>query len=156
MWVFEKRRGLAANLVQRSYAGSLLAILVRNVEHGIFGSSAIAVEEFREDSPRWRDIDRSLTEMSALCRAAGIPFVVFHYAENLPALRTLLPQVGAREGFPVLEVFPSGHPRWGARDPLTLVNSAIDAHPNVEGNRMWAELLRDALRGHLDTRERRP
>jgi lysophospholipase L1-like esterase len=149
MWVLDKRRNPLANLVQRSYAGSLVAILTRNAKNALTGSSPVDMGAYRPDSPGWRAVDRSLAEMNALCREAGIPFVVFHIFEDVPALRALLTQLGRREGFPVMEVFPSGDPRYAALDPSTLVNSAMDLHPNVEGNIMWAELLRKSLRGHL-------
>jgi hypothetical protein len=149
MWVLDKRRNPVANLVQRSYAGSLLAIVARNVKNAVTGSSTLNWGAYTADSPGWQAVDRSLSEMNRLCRQGGIPFVVFHNFESVPPLRALLQQVGEREGFPVLEVFQSGDPRYAGLDPKRFVNSPMDSHPNVEGNVMWAELLRSALRGHL-------
>ena len=88
--------------------------------------------------------------MNRICRQTGIPFVVFHIFEENLALRRLLADLGRREDFPVLEVFPSRDARYAKLDLQRFRNSMMDSHPNVEGNQMWAELLRDALRGHLD------
>lgn len=149
MWVFDKRSNPVTDLMQRSYAGSLLAVLARNVKNAVTGGSTLNWDAYRADSPAWRGVDGALTEMNRVCRQAGIPFVVFHNFEDVPPLRTLLSAVGRREGFPVLEVFQRDDSRYAGIDPRKLVNSAMDSHPNVEGTRMWAELLRDALRGHL-------
>lgn len=148
MWVLDKRRNLMVDLVQRSYAGSLVAILARNVKRALGGAPGEELAGHRADDPGWRAVDRSLTEINRLCRDKGITFLVFH-AWQEPAVRTLVSDVGAREGFPVLEIFPSRDPHWGRIDPRRLVNSALDGHPNVEGNVMWAELLDRSLRGYL-------
>ena len=148
-WVMEKRRNKVIDLVQRSYAGSLLAIVARNVKNAVTGGSPVNMGAYQEGTPGWQAVDASLSRMNALCRQAGIPFLVFHNFDNEPALRGLLVKLGERESFPVLEVFQKGDPKWGARDPATLVNSPMDSHPNVEGNVMWGELLRQALRSHL-------
>ena len=95
MWVLDKRKGALANLVQRSYAGSLLAITARNTRFRVAGGSGIAVDHYREDSPRWQAVARSLSEMSALCRQAGIPFLVFVVDEEPASMRRLLGGGGA-------------------------------------------------------------
>ena len=148
-WVMEKRRNRVVDVVQRSYAGSLLAIVARNVKNAVTGGSPINLDAYREDAPGWQAVDASLSRMNARCREAGIPFLVFHSVAKEPSLRALLAQLGKREGFPVLELFQKDDPKWGKRDPARLVNSPTDSHPNVEGNVMWGELLRQALRGHL-------
>ena len=149
LWVLDKRANPVTDLVQRSYAGSLLAILARNLKNAVTGSSTLNLGAYSASSPGWQAVDRSMTKMNGLCRQAGIPFVVFHIFEDVAPLRALLTQLGKREGFPVLEIFPSAHPRYASRDPQSLVNSPMDSHPNAEGNVMWAELLQGALRGHL-------
>lgn len=148
MWVLDKRRNPVVDLVQRSYAGSLVAILARNARKALSGSAGEELAGHRADDPGWRAVDRSLTEINRLCRDKGITFLVFHAWEEA-AVRKLVSGVGVREGFPVLEVFPSRDPHWGRIDPRRLVNSALDGHPNVEGNVMWAELLERSLRGYL-------
>jgi len=144
MWVFEKRRGAIVNVAQRSYAASLLAFVARNVKFKLFGYSGIAVGDFREDSPRWRKVDQGLTKMHALCRDAGVPFVVFYYDDLVPPKR-LVQAVGGREGFPVLDLGPEMTSKLAGRNPAELRNSPVDSHPNVEGNRVWAEVLFAAL-----------
>ena len=144
MWVFEKRRGLVVDMAQRSYAVSLLAFIARNVKFKLVGYSGIALGEFRADSPRWQVVDRCLSRMNAHCRDAGIPFVVFVY-DDLVEPRRLVKEVGLRETFPVLDLEPALKARLAGRNPKELMNSVVDSHPNVEGNRVWAELLVDAL-----------
>jgi len=148
MWVLEKRRNPVINLVQRSYAASLMAILARNARNAMRGSSVAELSNYRADDGRWQTVDRSLTAMNRLCREAGVPFILFHIWE-VPEVRALLSGVGGREGFPVLEIFQSGDPRYARQDPRRLVNSPMDSHPNVPGNVMWAELLEKPLRAHL-------
>lgn len=144
MWVFEKRRGRLVNLAQRSYAVSLLGFVARSVKFRLFGYSGIALGEYREDSPRWREVEEGLSEMHRLCRDEGVGFAVFVY-DDLEEPKALVRALGRREGFPVLELRQETSDRFGGRDPRDLMNSVVDSHPNVEGNRMWAEILANAL-----------
>jgi hypothetical protein len=147
MWVFDKRRGFVVNAAQRSYAVSFLAFTARTVKFKLFGYSGISLGDYTGTNPRWQAVDRGLARMHALCRDAGVPFVVFYYDE-LPAPKQLVQGVGTREGFPVFDLDP--RMRAAGHDPRAFRNSIVDSHPNVEGNRLWAGVLLDALDdGHL-------
>lgn len=145
MWVFDKRKGVVVDTIQRSYAGSLIAITLRNLKYKIFGYTGLDLGEYREDSPRWQAVDRSLSRMNALCRDAGVRFVVFLDDDKLADV-PLVQGVGRRESFPVLNLAPLMRARLGSRNPRELSNSISDSHPNIEGNQVWGELLVGALR----------
>lgn len=145
MWVFDKRRSPVVDYAQRSYALSLLAFVARNVKFKLFGFSGIALGEFRDDSPRWREVERSLARMSSLSHGAGARFVVFVY-DDLVGPKGLVEAAGRRAGYPVLDLEPAMRERLAGRDPHVWMNSVVDSHPNAEGNRVWSELLEDALR----------
>ena len=149
MWVFEKRRGMLVNAAQRSYAVSLLAWVARSVKYKLFGFSGIALGEYQENSPRWQTVERGLARMHALCREAGVPFIVYVYDDTVGP-RSLVKAAGQRAGFPVLDLDPDMTVKLAGRNPQELKNSPVDSHPNEEGNRAWAEVLLAALeREHL-------
>jgi hypothetical protein len=144
-WVFEKRRAWYVDRIQRSYALSLAAFYWRLAQRKATGASGIGVEHYAPGDPRWEAVDRSLTRIHALCRERGLPFVVAVYDGSPPI--DLVRRLGAREGFPVVDIGPERDPRWSGLPPLRWRNSAVDAHPNAEGCRMYATLLAERLRG---------
>lgn len=156
-WVLDKRDKWYVDLTQRSYAGSLLYVFVRDLSARFSAfaagsgmppqrdNSRVALDHYRTDSPRWQAIDRSLTGINALCRAHRIPFVLFTNDE-VPYIVELLERVAQRERFPIVNLNHAGDPRWAGQDPRKFRNSVIDGHPSVLGNRMLATLMAE----HLD------
>lgn len=155
-WVLDKRNKWYVDLTQRSYAGSLFYVFFRELHARLFTSvagsgdpirdtSRVALDQYRTDSPRWQAIDRSLTEINAVCRARRIPFVLFTNSES-PFIVELLERVAQREHFPIVNLSRDKDPRWAASDPRQFRNSATDGHPSVLGNRVLATLMAE----HLD------
>ena len=117
LWVLDKRRKWYVDFVQRSYAGSLLFVLFRDMRQRLKGlmppaadaskpaldDSAVTFSEYRVDSLRWQAIDRSLTEMQRILRKQKIPFVLFTNSE-LPFIVEMLGVVARREGFPLVNL----------------------------------------------------
>ena len=159
MWVFDKRRSWYANLIQRSYAASLLYILYRELkkvlaDKGLLlaqrlispaNAGQISFHEYNLASDRWKAIDQSLTAMNALLRQRGIPFVLFTNQE-LPHILTLLHSVADREKFPVINLTPWLSPRWRFEEPRKYTNSYVDGHPNPAGHFILATLIAENLR----------
>jgi len=150
MWVFEKRASIVADMAQRSYAASLLYILQKQLI-GEFTSgvkrSGVSVSHYLPDDPQWLTVDRSLTKMNQLCQSKGIPFVVFlpQVAELVEPALPLLTKVAKREGIPILKSSPFNDPRWSKEDPMRYRNSTVDAHPNPEGNLLYARTTYEHL-----------
>jgi len=157
LWVFEKRRTWYVNLVQRSYAGSLLYVLFRNFRQSLTAHAAsmppgsglpvdagVAFGEYRLDSPRWLAIDHSLTELHTLLRARRIPFVLFTNNE-FPVIREMLDGVARREGFPLVHLDRRTDPRWAGQDERLFHNSVTDQHPSALGNRVLAIQMAENL-----------
>lgn len=146
MWVFEKRRALLPRVAQRSYALSFLFAGFRAVATaGTPPESAAGLEDYRPDHPRWLAIDRSITEMHRLCRARGVPFVVFTYDEAERAPVAMVRAIGEREGFPVVNIVPWRDRRWLGQDPRRYANSVVDGHPNPQGCEIYARLFAESL-----------
>ncbi len=154
-WVFDKRNKWYVDLTQRSYAGSLLYILYRDLGARFSASAAgsgehhrdtsrIALDHYRVDSPRWQAIDRSLTGINALSRTHRIPFVLFTNDEA-PFIVELLEGVAQRERFPIVNLARDRDPRWAGQDPRQFRNSATDGHPSALGNRVLATLMAEHL-----------
>ncbi len=148
MWIFDKRRVWYVDLIQRSYAACLASRVVKRLA-GIGPIGEINLQHYRADSTRWRAVERSLTEISSLCRAEGVHFVVFTFPPN-----DLVARVGMREGFPVISLWED--PYWRDRSPREYANSATDSHPNAAGSRVYASLISAHLwrLGVLPTEER--
>jgi lysophospholipase L1-like esterase len=156
LWVFDKRKKWYADMVQRSYAGSLLYVLFRDIR--VFTSaqaaapaateardtSRLALDQYRPDSPRWQAIDRSLTEISRILRQRKAPFVLFTNNE-LPFIVEMLETVARREGFPLVNLHREQDPRWAGQDVRLLRNSTTDGHPSTLGNRVLATLMAENL-----------
>ena len=154
LWVLNKRRRWHVDLTQRSYAGSLLFVMWRELSgrwmHDAVAAgtdtrdtSRVALHEYRLDSPRWQAIDRSLSEINASLRAQHIPFVLFTQEES-PYILELLEGVARRERFPIVTLH-SGDPRWAVQDTRLLRNSVVDSHPSALGNGILATLLAENL-----------
>ena len=133
-WILDKRSRWYVRAVQRSYAASLLALLYRKTTG--LGPVGRVADDYREDNPRWKIADRSLTEIHATCRSAGIPLVVFTLRAN-----ELVEGVGAREGFPVISLLDDPYWEDNGKRPVDYANSATDSHPNAEGSRVYADLI---------------
>lgn len=159
LWVLEKRRRWYVDLVQRSYAGSLLFVLSRDVRQRLKGpalpatdvsnptldDSAVTFSEYRTDSLRWQAIDRSLTEINRLLKQRKIPFVLFTNSE-LPFIVKMLDVVARREGFPLVNLNRNEDLRWAGQEERLFHNSVVDAHPTPLGNRALAMLIAEKLR----------
>ncbi len=146
MWVYEKRHGWTAGVAQRSYAASLLFVLCQEIRAKLGPDRPRPIfKMYQSDHPRWIAVDRSLTEISRQCAARGVDFVVFTPAPPEPMVLTLLAGVGAREGFPVIELDPFSDPRWEEEDPDEYCNSVVDNHRNSAGCRIMATILHEEL-----------
>ena len=142
MKMIDNRQNWLANVLQRSYAASLLFSGIRNVRRALTKMRASHVErgEYYLGSPRWQAVDRSLTEMNATLRAHRIPFVLFTNNEP-PFIVTMLEAVAKREGFPFVNLRRQDDPRWAGQDERLFHNSASDGHPSVLGNHMLGTLI---------------
>jgi len=159
LWVFNKRHKWYVNLVQRSYAGSLLFVLFRETrlrlgelvmppayaDDPVLDNSGVAYGEYRTDSPRWQAIDHSLTEINSVLRQRNIPFVLFTNNER-SFIVELLEGVARREGFPLVNLRRHEDPRWAGKDERLFHNSVVDAHPTPLGNLALATLIAENLR----------
>ena len=146
-WVFDKRRGIVTNVAQRSYAVSLVFALKRLVKASHSDPALVpGLELYEPDSPRWLAIDRSMTAFHARCRALGIPFVVMP-SENFETHKsvTMVQDLGARDGFPVVNIVPWKDPRWKDLDPQKYWNSRMDSHPNVAGCEIYGTAIAEEL-----------
>jgi len=158
LWVLEKRERWYVDLVQRSYAGSLLYILYRKARQRLSAVSAssaqavspvpddsgVALGEYRLDSPRWQAIDHSLTAIHADLKARHIPFVLFTNGE-LPFVVDMLEAVAKRERFALVNLRRHEDPRWAGQDERLFRNSVTDGHPSPRGNQALATLMAERL-----------
>jgi lysophospholipase L1-like esterase len=158
MWVFEKRTGLVNNIIQRSYAGSLLFLAYRESRirfprliNSARASAKIedeitnAFRGYQADFDRWQTVLNSLVEINSLLRKKGIPFVVFLKNENR-ALFNLLKKHSPREdNFHLFNLNAWKDPRWIGSDIRKYVNSVTDGHPNTDGTTILATLIHEAL-----------
>lgn len=154
LWVLEKRRRWYVDLSQRSYAGSLLFVMWRDLRGQLLpeavaaptaarDNSHVALGEYRLDSPRWQAIDRSLSAINASLRTRRIPFVLFTQEEP-PYVLELLAGVARRERFPLVTL-DNRDARWAGLDKRLLHNSVVDGHPSALGNRRLATLMAENL-----------
>lgn len=145
-WVFEKRRGFVTDLAQRSYAISLVFALYR-LSQAAKSNPAIVpgLELYEPDNPRWLAIDRSMTALSARCKVLGIPLVVMPSDLFERKSVTMVRDVGAREGFPVVNIVPWKDPRWQSLDPKAFMNSRVDSHPNAAGSEIYGRMIAEEL-----------
>lgn len=157
MWVLERRAGLLADLGQRSHGAALLFVLGRQLRGLAADGGAEPPTRYREDSEQWRDAAQELRQLAALLSERDVPLLVTTqlHPEKPGALR-LLRELSAELGVPHAQINPAFDPRWAERDPMTLRNSFIDAHANVEGCAVVARMLRESLEqtGFLDRAER--
>lgn len=138
MWVFNKRRAWHVRVAERSYAVSLLALVSKKLTG--LGPVGKIDGRFVADDPGWIRSAECLTEINALCREAGIPFVVFTVI-SLP----LVEQLGEREGFPVISWTELPYWKNDGKEPKDFSNSATDGHPNPEGSEIYARLMYGVL-----------
>ena len=91
------------------------------------------------------DRNRNLEELRGLCRRSGIRLLVIHptYRDSVPHT-CILTEFCARSGVPMLEAFPSLHPR-GPGD-ATLFHDSV--HPTAKGHDRLASDLADFLIAH--------
>ncbi len=156
-WVLDRRGRWYADLAQRSYAASLLYVLAREVRRrvapiasahagGIAGLNAplVSMDGYRTDDPRWQAVERALSEMNRVLRAAGVPLVLFALGEGPPIL-PLLEAVARREGIAFYNLKRREDPRWSGMDERLFRNSAIDGHPSALGNAALATLVAESL-----------
>ena len=153
-WVLDKRKQWYVARAQRSYAFSLLFVLIRELKGKIIPSAHAQVAgitapvrntgEYRPDSPRWQAIERSLSEMHALLKVAGLPFVVFTLSEG-PLVLDLLQGVAKKQGFPLVNLVRDEDPRWKGKDEKLFRNSPVDNHPTPLGNEALATLIVEHL-----------
>jgi GDSL-like Lipase/Acylhydrolase family len=149
MWVLERRKSVLANIAQRSYAASLLAVFYWELRFRLTGQDERA--SFRrnfEKHPGWSNVEAAMAEISALCRKNGIPFVLFLGAQNVggeprgpyPRLQSL----ADRAGFPMvdLEALRAADSRW---EGLKLSISATNNHSNQLGAEVNSTLMRESL-----------
>ena len=143
MWVFDKRKGWLTNFCQRSYAASLLFTLSRQIEDRVRGKTTrINAGAYQPDHPRWRAIDRSMTQIHEICHSAGIPLVVVTKAKTESTPFMMVSDLGQREGFPVHHLAPVRRPDQAG---LSFSNSKVDSHPNKIGSHAHALALHKIL-----------
>jgi hypothetical protein len=152
MWVVDRRRRLA-NLLQHSYAASLLLVLYQEVHVKFTGrDDRIHVDVYRNEHPdsRWSIVESSIVEMYQLCKAAQIPFVIFTRFEDTrfeerKTLRMRFEALRTRLRFPVVDLDRKSDPRWKNENPASLRNSRVDSHPTKLGGEVYATLAFEAL-----------
>ncbi|HJQ97089.1 MAG TPA: SGNH/GDSL hydrolase family protein [Candidatus Polarisedimenticolaceae bacterium] len=145
-WVFEKRSGIVKDLAQRSYAVSLVFALYRLSKAAHADPRNVAgLEMYEPDHPRWLAIERSLVALHTRCRELSIPFVVLPSdALELKSL-SMVKELGAKDGFPVVNLVPGNDARWKALDPHAYMNSRVDSHPNAAGCEIYGRLIAEQL-----------
>ena len=151
-WVLEKRRKLAA-ILQRSYAASLLLVLYQDARIKLTGrDNRVHLDAYQDQRPgsRWTVIENSISDMSQICKAAGIRFVIFTRFEDTrfedrKLLRQRFDSVKTRLGIPVVDLDGKSDPRWRNADPASLRNSRVDSHPTKLGAEVYATLSFEAL-----------
>jgi hypothetical protein len=174
MWVIDKRKSWYVNLAQRSYAASLVAVLIHklhvSVPEGI-GKRA----EIQYRPPQFLPVSAS-GGLQQESRDQYWPEFLDRYTPQNPGwiaveqslhgiqalCRTkgwpfvaltidkgipneMVKNVGKREGFPVVLLAPFEDPRWQDQDPARYVNSPLDSHPNAAGNMLYATLIQEQL-----------
>lgn len=137
------------HLIEHSYAGSLLQMLVGKVlarvsKRGDSSRAGVALDEYRLDSPRWQAIDRSLTEIQAILRARRIPFVLFATIRHQSVLE-MVDKVARREGIIFINLQRKDDPRWAGLEERLFHNSVVDGHPSALGNRVLATVMAENL-----------
>ena len=151
-WVLEKRRKLA-EVLQRSYAASLLLVLYQDARIRLTGrDNRVHLDAYQDERPgsRWAVIENSIRDMFETCKAAGIPFVVFTRFEDTrfedrKILRQRFDAIKKRLGIPVVDLDGRSDPRWKNADPASLRNSRVDSHPTKLGAHVYATLGFEAL-----------
>jgi len=143
MWVLEKREKWLVDKAQRSYASCLLVVLLRQVRQALgLRDMRFGEERYEPSNPRWVATESALGEIHRICRDAGVPFVLFPvYGPKVPHLLAALEDVGRREGFPVINIWP-----WSIEQKPQFENSMTDSHPNAEGSKLVAAALYEGLR----------
>lgn len=156
MQVFEKRSGKLAEFIQRSYAGSLIFLIYRELQGTLSGfirpASASAHSEelqrsfagYHVDNERWKSTRNAMLEINALLKERDIPFVLLLNNEN-PALNDLWDREAGSEGFLVSNLTPWNDPRWKNDNKAKYTNSFVDGHPNIEGNKILATMIYELL-----------
>ena len=138
-WVFERRKSVLANIAQRSYAASLLAVFYWELRVWLTGRDDRAPYRANsEEHPRWSAVEAAMAEIAALCRERGIPFVLF--AGDYPRLQSL----ADREGFAMvdLEALRAADSRWKG---VELSISRTNSHSNRLGTEARSTLMRESL-----------
>lgn len=157
MWVFDKRAGWMKNIIQRSYAGSLLFLAYRefrtwtpsiikssNASTNVDDELQIAFRGYKASQDRWQKLRSSMAEINSLLRSREIPFVVFLNQEN-NYLAGLLDHEAQLEDFLFVHLLPWQDPRWMGSDIKNFTNSVTDSHPNKDGNSILAALVYESL-----------
>lgn len=156
MWVFDKRESLLADTIQRSYAGSLIFIIYRELQRQLSGvirpaGAAEQQEELKEifagyrmDNERWESTRNSMLEISGLLKERDIPFVLL-LNNGSRALSELWDREARTGGFLVTNLDSWGDSRWRNDDKTKYTNSFVDSHPNKEGNKILATLIYEFL-----------
>jgi lysophospholipase L1-like esterase len=160
LWSRNKLNHWYAYLVQRSYAGSLVTLVLQKAFAQIVGgnsrsqdpnardTSRVALDQYRLDSPRWQAIDRSLTEIHAILKARHVPFVLYSALEQ-PYIIEMLEGMARREGILYVNLQQrKDDPRWAGLDKRRLRNSVVDGHPSPLGNTVLATLMAESLERH--------
>ena len=137
MWVFERRKAMLANLAQRSYAASLLAVCYWELRFLLTGHDDRAPYRDKVDEhPGWSMVEAAMAEISALCKKNGIPFVLF--ARDHRRLQSL----ADRAGFTMVNLEKLSDSRRKGAD---LIISPTNRHPNRLGIEMNSTLIRESL-----------
>jgi lysophospholipase L1-like esterase len=157
MWVFEKRAGRIKDVVQRSYACSLLYLAFRefrarfpsvikssHASSGINHEIETAFVGFKANFQKWEKVRSSLAEINALAQRKDVPFVVILNQEN-SSLVKILRNEAKGQNFHLVNLEPSKDPRWLGSDMKKYVNSFTDGHPNADGNLILATLIYEKL-----------
>jgi lysophospholipase L1-like esterase len=133
LWVLNRRDSIIVELVQRSYALSLLAFFYWEVKVALTGYDNRAPYRHRLDAHLgWSTVQESLSLIASLCKAQQIPFVLV-----------------LQQSYDVLEVFAEkiGVP-WIILEELSahLRISTINSHPNKEGVEQMTLLIKEGLK----------
>ena len=157
MGVFEKRSSLAANLSQRSYATSVVFIVMRRLVKWLIHqvpwkadpvemAGSLGRDKSRPDR-RFDAISVPLTKIGQRLRRAGVPFLLVYQNHVSDELVEVIRAVGDREGFAVRSLNPWGDSRWQDDDPSEYRNSEVDAHWSPKGCRVNALLIHELMVG---------
>jgi lysophospholipase L1-like esterase len=158
MWVYEKRAGLFADTMQRSYAGALMFVFYRELRNrlsGVIGtaSASVPVEQLQQaftgyqvDAGRWASSRDAMQEINRLLRERGIPFILLLNNGNR-ALTGLWSREARAGGFMVANLNTWTDPRWKNDKKSKYTNSYIDSHPNKDGNRILATMIYEFILG---------